>query len=341
MPTSGQIANRKTRDPEDYQSNRQAIRPSATMPQLTEYTKEDILEQYLSWKPPVVVGSQSGASTGGGGAGSGQKRRKLAGCQTTCSISDEQQQHRAQLDVSRLSGQDHSDFGKENISSESSRSRSKSRRATSGEAGNKRSRSLSLFSACFTIPNISSMLSSSGTGGGRRGSSSGGRRSILSHLGIQTHPKQRPISSSQTAGNLQQFSNNNNHSDGGDLTPGSQRKHVSFEGNRNRNLTTGSASQPQTVGAAPRGQQSNVILRNYQAHISQMQPQQQPLPPPLLYEQQPQVTGKFVMQYTCFRSPRLTHNNWLTKKLNYLDPNSSLYKHTHKKPTKWRARSQS
>lgn len=194
---------------------------------------------------------------------------------------------------------------------------SRKTRARTGGTARKRQRrrrrrahSVSIFSACFSIPNLGSMLPNNPSRS----------RSILAHLGIGTsnmtsgssqqqqqqrsgstsRQQQRPISSSQTAGNLQQVAAaQENVSAPGDpairnssstdqfQSPSAQqsnRKHVSF-GQRNAKLgesDLASQQQQHEFAAAFTNQQSdaiketgninintNVIMRNYQA-----QPQQ-------------------------------------------------------------------
>ena len=256
--------------------NKQSLRGSQTMPQL-HYTREDIQEQYQRVRLPETTTTTTTTPSSSSVA---KKRARSSGSRRHAhspASSDEE--------GAGESGCEENSAGEERGRFPSRSARKRRRRA----------RSAALFSACFH------MLAPATTAAATPTSGRSQRRSILAHLGLggqsrvstgqpqpQSQPQQRPLSSSQTAGNLQQVCNT--------ATP-TQRKHVSFGGQRRPSAdcppqssntaqqqtaagSTGggaqtanqSPQQPQfgqpavCVPPSESGRGNNVIMRNYRAH---------------------------------------------------------------------------
>jgi len=261
------------------------------MPQL-HYTRQDIQEQYLC-SSNVAQSKEARARS------SDTKRGAIL--RTNCQADSEGEQV------------DEEELGLEGDESGSGGERGKRGRQThrSGRKRQRRSHSASIFSACFTIPNISSMLNSQVVSSGQNQSQ---RRSILAHLGLggqqtnsahaqkQAQQQQRPISASKTAENLGQIASQDEPSDDlhrakfnskrllteqNQLFSGSgARKHVSFghssQGSKLISSPTLAPNQQQQQHQAANhpsqsqvGRSENVITRNYQAHLPSQGSQQE------------------------------------------------------------------
>lgn len=222
------------------------ISGSKTMPQLC-YTSQDIHEQYLgtnSLRREQAADAKRRARS----SGAGDRKSSDASRVTNCNCNDDESRE-------NTSG----DYGESQVNHDAS---CNNRR--------KRSRSLSLFSNCFSISNISSMLSSSSAapastssaaGHQHQGDSASGtqrvsrRRQFLAQLGLasgQPAKRRRPISASHTAGNLQQAADwdtansksmHKRDSPSPSMALGG-RKHVSFGANQRLSPQAASAAAP-------------------------------------------------------------------------------------------------
>lgn len=330
--------------------SKQSMRSSQTMPQLF-YTRQDIQEQYLS--TTTVRKNQELANNNNNNTPSTSSSKRTSNKRARSSdskqIGPKQQDDKENKSVldGDLHGHSESDedgqaeeedsslvaatndnsglSSTDNNGSRQARSRAKAK-AKKGRKRRKRARSASLFSACFTIPNLGSMLNSqtnstgshSATGGGPSGAQSkqSKHRSILAHLGQKltlgqgnqasgNKQNRRPISASQTAGNLQQIAGQQQDV-GSTSSPLSQqasngaRKHVSFGANQKQQQQARADNQAalelgQT--SANTGGSNNVIMRNYKAHhqpqvAAQAKAQEAPTGEPLGMNQR-ENTGKW------------------------------------------------
>lgn len=186
-----------------------AIPQSQTMPQL-HYTRDDIREQYLG-----AVGLRDA------------KRAKS---------SDPKRRSRADESASEPDEEEEAEGSPGEGAGPRGRRRARKRRR-------RRANSASIFSACFQIPNLSSILTTSNSQNvGSSANSGQAKRSILAHLGIGARSPQRPISSSQTAGNLQRVADDDAEwagpRDQNRVPMGSNgnRKHVSFLAGKQQQL---------------------------------------------------------------------------------------------------------
>lgn len=278
--------------------NKQSMRSSQTMPQLF-YTRQDIQEQYLS--TTKVRQQQQELATPNTSSSNlnnkSSKRARSSDPKHNKEFEEYESDQDEEEDSSFSNDAPGDKSARENNAGRAGRSRA---RAKAARKRRKRARSASLFSACFTIPNLGSILTSQTLSGSssNNSSSSHPKRSILSHLGIgqkfsspmtnTTTPKsikQRPISTSQTAGNLHQVSQQQ------DMASSSQqqvisspannggRKHVSFGGGggsgsqqKQKQMVPSADNQQNTEHGFEQGtfQQldgsNSVIMRGHQAH---------------------------------------------------------------------------
>lgn len=262
------------------------MKTSQTMPQLY-YTRQDIQEQYLAntvrntktTKRTTKLIDKSTSSALGASAGASRRARST------------DQKLREPNDSG---GEPDSCSENEEPPETSGRGRGAGRWG----ARKRQRRAHSLFAGCFHLPeSLSSMLSPQPSGSQQR-------RSILAHLrlggggGNSDGQARRPISSSQTAGNLQQVGRSSPEDDKQQLRspglsggPSSGRKHVSFGQQRNATGRPSIDSQPTKPelgtpiqrqptqgergleGAQKSKSLSNtVIMRNYQAHQPPLAP---------------------------------------------------------------------
>lgn len=211
-----------------------SMRSSKTMPQLY-YTREDIQEQYLAatkvrkqqQQALDLPTNQSSQLAQDGSGQQGRARAQSSGPKRRSNLDNFQ-------DSSLATDDDDNDELEDSQSSISDTENR--RRARRRKKRRKRSHSVSIFSACFSIPNLSSMQQQ--------------KRSILQHLGLNlgasshqasSSPRraQRPISASQTVGNFQQIEQKPDDL-GGRLIMGANQgqqqqarlKHVSFDPRR-------------------------------------------------------------------------------------------------------------
>lgn len=272
-----------------------AIRVSQTMPQL-HYTKADIQEQYLRYesdqrrqkrprkRPKSVQRSSPSSAPAASQAKDNNSNSNNRGDQNSAGGLENvaacrgngQAQAQGEEDDEDGDGLDDSEPSGEGGPASSRRSRQTGGRRSARPEAKRRRRSRSasrLFAACFNIPHLSSMLTSASSSA----APTGRQRSLLSHLrlggGLQRQQeaaagRQRPISASQTAGNLRQVAAGGELKTSASSSPLqlSNRKHVSFEGQQQQVALAGQKQTSEMVGGNQQQQPAaaTVIMRNYQ-----------------------------------------------------------------------------
>lgn len=255
------------------------IRTSQTMPQLY-YTREDIQEQYLGTAKARKQQQQQDNKSSKRSFLTSNKQ--IASSSKRARSSDPKQLAKGLEDspassASSSSGEDDAENleGSAAAAADGKRGRRPFRSAGRKRRRRRRAHSASLFSACFQIPNIGSMLPSAAG----NSQSSSHRRSFLSHLGLGGHQTnsankqhhQTRLTTSQTLGNLQQvagdvttagndvgqqYSNVPRQGNSSSNNSTQARKHVSFGGHQQAKQQQQQINQDQVAG--PSGQQANI-----------------------------------------------------------------------------------